>query len=379
MRRTGHIRTIFVMKQLLLAFILLFASSCEKRPLVDPSNTHYVRVYIDEEISNVTKGFYNPDHARPVYNPPTVMRVILADPETGDAKAERFLRNMGEDETGRYYDGYIVADPGRYILMAYNFDTESTIISESNNLMNAKAYTNEIAPHLKTRIASRSKAAQEMSDSEQQSDSKAVPERIVYDPDHLFASNCGEIHIPYIEHVDTLRTEDGGWFHAKSIVKSYYLQIRVKGMQFVTSSVGLMTGLAGSSWVNGTGMDESDPVTVYFDMQPGENAAAGVAAASGEDDGATVYTTFSTFGKIPDAENELFVTFDFMTIYGETHSETINITPVFTTEEAVRNQWLLLDHVYTIEIPPPPPVTGSGGGFSPGLEDWGDINADINI
>lgn len=360
MRRLGNI---------FLALALLMAVACEKRPLVDLCNTHYVRVYVDEQIPNVTKGFYNEDYVRPLYDSPDVLRIVLADPETGDVRAERFLRNRGEDERGVFYDGYIIADPGTYTMMAYNFDTESTIIRESNNHLNAKAYTNEIASHLRTKIASRAKR-------QGKSGQASIPERIVYDPDHLFASNCGKVYVPYIENIDTLTTMEGEFFKASSIVKSYYLQIKVKGMEYATSSVGLMTGLSGSAWVNGAGMDEGDPVTVYFEMQPGESPAAGM-VKSDDGESMTVYTTFSTFGKIPDAVNKLEITFDFMTVYGESHSETLDVTHVFATKEAVENQWLLLDH--TIEIPDPPPASGGGGGFSPGVDEWGDVNADITI
>lgn len=358
-----------------LAIIAIAGTSCEKRPLMELSNTHYVRVYVDENIKNVTCGFYNDMYARPEYDSPDVLRLVLADPETGDVRAERFLRNMGTDGRGLYYDGYIVADPGRYTLMAYNFDTESTIVSESNNHKNAKAYTNEIASHLRTKIASRAKMFQQQDGSN--SEQAYLPERIVYDPDHLFAANCGEVIVPYIEKVDTLLNEAGEHFVAASIVQSYYLQIKVKGMQYATSSVGLMTGLAGSAWMSGAGMDESDPVTVYFEMQPGETPAAGMVKSEDDDSVVTIYTTFSTFGKIPHAVNELEITFDFMTVYGESHSETLDVTEVFNSDEAIEKQWLLLNH--TIEIPEPPPSAGGGGGFSPGVDEWGDVNADITI
>ena len=44
---------------ILLPVILLLAASCERRPMVELSNTHYVRVYVSEDIKNVTTGFYN--------------------------------------------------------------------------------------------------------------------------------------------------------------------------------------------------------------------------------------------------------------------------------------------------------------------------------
>jgi len=348
----------------ILALCLLVLSSCERRPLLELSNTHYVRVYIDENIRNVTHGFYNEAHNRPHYESPDVLRITLADPETGLTKAERFLRNSGVDEQGLYYDGYIIADPGEYTLMAYNFDTESTIINGINSHEDMKAYTNEIASHLKTKIPSRATKTPD-----------AKPESIVYDPDHLFATHCGQVTIHHSEDLDTLRTPEGTHFKASSLVKSYYLQVRVKGIKYASSSVGLLTGMAGSAWVKDGRMDEGHNVTVYFEMMPGENPSAGITRS--DDDTALIYTTFGTFGKLPDADNELEITFDFLTVYGKPYSETINITDVFNTPEAKEHQWLLLDHVIT--IPEPPPSSGSSGGFQPSVDEWSDVESDIVI
>ena len=38
---------------------LAFITSCEHRELTDPTDIHYVRVYLDEQIKNVTYGFYD--------------------------------------------------------------------------------------------------------------------------------------------------------------------------------------------------------------------------------------------------------------------------------------------------------------------------------
>lgn len=340
----------------LVVTLVVLVTSCERRPLLELSNTHYVRVYIDEDLKNVTSGFYREDCQHPAYKSPDIMRVMLADPETGFVRAERFLRNKGEDEKGTYYDGYIVADPGHYCLLAYNFDTESTIISEINNHHKAKASTNEIALQLRTRIPSRS---------QKNPPSKSVPrENIVYDPDHLFASSCGDIYIPYVDYVDTLRTETGEYFHSKSIVKSYYIQVRVKGLEYSTSSVALMTGMAGSVWLHNGEMDKKDPVTLYFEMIHDKNA-----------DEAVIYATFNTFGKIPEAENELEITFDFLTVYGEPYSEAIDISDIFSTKEAIENQWLIIDR--TIVIPEPPKIKDEG--MKPSLDDWTDVETDIII
>ena len=355
-----HIRILFIC-------LLLPILSCERRPLVDLVNTHYIRVYIDEDIPNVTTGFYNESNVRPYYSSPGILRVTLADPQTGMTVSERFLRNIGEDHRGRYYDGYIVADPGTYSLLVYNFDMETTQVSDINNHLTTKAYTNEISAHQKSKIPSRSQLMA--------SPSKAPGyDKVVYDPDHLFKVSCPEVVIPYADYIDTLKTPDGKYFRAESMIKSYYLQVRVKGLEFASSSVGLLTGVSGSGWIRSGDMDIIDPVTVYFNMFPGEGGAAGIVRG---DDGSevTVYTTFNTFGKIPEMSNHLEITFDFLTVYGKPYSETLDITDVFATDDAKKHRWLLIDH--TIVIPEPPKV--GGGGFDPGLEDWSDIEQDMII
>lgn len=338
--------------------ILTVLSSCERRPLLDLYNTHYVRVYIDEQLLNVTTGFYNPDHQKPSYASPSILRVALADPATGAVRTERYLRNMARDERGTYYDGYIIAEPGRYNMMAYNFDTESSIVTASNSHYQAKAYTNEIASHLYSKIPSRVKAP--------------VPdERIVYDPDHLFVVDCGDVVVDYVDHLDTLRTHEGDYFHGESIVKSYYLQVKVKGMKYVSSSVSLLDGMAGSAMLHGGVLNTDDPVTVYFEMIKSETPEN----SEGE---SVIYTTFNTFGKLPETISNLEITFDFLTTYGKHYSEKLDITDKFNEPDAINHQWIIIDHTVTIPDPPAP-TPGSGGGFVPEVGPWEDIETDIII
>ena len=173
--------------------------------------------------------------------------------------------------------------------------------------------------------------------------------------------------LPYVDKVDTLKPSEGGRFVAKCITETWYLQVRVKGMDFVTSARSLLTGMAGSKWMWNPRMNEADPVTLYFDMNEGEKNDA--------DATTIVYATFSTFGRLPGVVNDLQVTFDFVTTYGTTYSETLDITLKFDEDEALQHQWILLDKV--IEIPEPPAI--GGGGFNPGVGDWDDIETDLII
>ena len=342
----------------LISFLVMLIAvvSCERRPLVDLHNTHYVRVYIDEELRNVTHGFYNPEHQKPSYKSPSIVRVVLTDRNSGNVVHERYLRTQGEDKRGKYYDGYIVANPGCYNMAAYNFDTESSVMTGTGNLFNMASTSTEIASHLYSRIPSRSK-----SDSHKES--------IVYDPDHVFVVDCRDVVVPYVEELDTLTTHQGDYFVGKSITKSYYLQIRVKGMEYVSTSVALLNGMAGSVNLYGKDINENDEVTIYFET---------IKSHQSQGDETIIYATFNTFGRLPDKKQNLEITFDFMTTYGSHHTEKIDISGKFEEPDAINNQWLIIDH--TIVIPEPPaPESGGNGGFRPEVEPWGDINTDIII
>ena len=335
---------------------LFVFSSCQFRPLEEMSNTHYLRVYLDEDMRNLTEGFYNESYQRPAYSTPQVLHVVLADPSTGDVVAERYLRNMGEDADGRYLDGYVICEPGEWDLLVWNFDTEATQVRDERNVFDAMGYTNEIASHLRAGLSSRNSSKTE------------EPERIVYDPDPLFVAQS-RVVLPYVEKVDTLRPSGGGRFEARCITETWFLQVRVKGMDFVTSAKSLLTGMAGSMWMWNPRMNEGDPVTLYFDMNEGERNYA--------DATTIVYATFSTFGRLPGVVNDLQVTFDFVTTYGTTYSETLDITLKFDEDEALKHQWILLDKDVVIEIPDPP--ANGGGGFNPGVGNWDDIETDLII
>lgn len=342
---------------LLLTTAALFATTllttrCERRPLVDAGNTHYVRVYIDEEIKNVTTGFYNPSLVKPDYATPEMFRVALYDLTTGQIAAERYLRNRHTDARGVYYDGYIVAEPGNYRLLTYNFGAETTIIDQSHLYHEAVARTNEISTVLRHSLSVRAGGDEE---------------RIVYGPDHLFMDRHSGVSIAPREDVDTLYNAAGDHFTAQSIVLSYYLQVRVKGAQWISSAAGLITGMAGSATLNDGQAREEDPVTVYFEMHRG-----------GLDTNEPfIYTTFHTFGKLPDVNNELSITFDVRTTDGRALTTTIDITDKFSEPDAIEHQWILLDQV--LNIPEPEEPEGSGDGFAPGVDDWEDIETDIII
>lgn len=339
--------------------------SCHRRPLFDLESTHYVRVYLDEELKNVTTGFYNENHLKPAYSTPKVVRVMLCDPSTHEVVAERYLQNPGKDEKGNYLDGYINALPGDYKLMAYSFGAESSVLRNEGHYSDIEAYTNNISSYLYGNFNSKDRE----------------DEKIIYDSDHLFVDTHADLTIGYKSHIDTLYNHAGEHFTAQSIVKTYYIQVTIEGAQYVSSAVALLNGMSGSSLLHKEGEPNNDASTLYFDMiksgteNSGSEEMAKMATAE-EPLTQVMYSSFGTFGKLENLSNELEMTFDVITTDGRKLSYNLDITHKFYEEDALQRQWIIIEDKIVI----PPPENGDDdntGGFVPEVKQWEEIETEI--
>lgn len=334
---------------------LVFVTSCEHRELTDPTDIHYVRVYLDEQIKNVTYGFYDETYEHPEFIKPLNINVALASPQTGDVMYEGLLRNQGNDERGRYIDGYIKANPGEYCILMYQLGSSMTHIRYSGNYFDMQAYTSPVGSRILEYIPQTTKVLDS--------------EKIMYGPDHILVSRYENLKIKHSIEVDTLKTADGDYFTASSIVKSYYIQLRVIGLEWVKSAVAVLSGMAGSSRLcEEYGIIEDDPINLYFSMNQGDrNKAAGAKAST-----AILYSTFNTFGKIPNISSELTLSFEFGKSDGTSQVEEIDLSEAFKTSLTIDNQWILLDKEIVITKP-----VGGSGGMEPGVEGWEEKEADL--
>lgn len=350
MRRALHTATLLVLGVL--------SAACHFRPLEDPSNVSYVRVYVDErDLLNVKEGFYNPAFAHPLYKRPEIMHVSLFDPATGALVTDRYLRNHGEDERGFYFDGYVVVNPGTYHLAVYNFGTESTVVDGEYNWQDLSASTHLVSTSL-TALYSKD------------GETRAVDGPVRYDADLLFVASEQEVTVHSHQHADTLRQADGTpWFTASSVVKDYYLQIGVKGAQYIRTSVGILGGMASSVKLSSKAYLDAAPTSLFMEMNTG---------AYPEEDRQCLYATFGTFGRLDTQENQLQLSFELVTTYGSTFEVSLEIYPEFLKPDAVNHRWLIIDKVITIPDPPDG-GEGAGGGLAPSVEDWGNVESEIII
>lgn len=349
---------IFLMYSATILVFLLSLSSCEHRPLVDLNELHYVRIYLDERLRNVNFGFYDETKEKPEYTTPQIMRVVLYEPSNGRVVAERYLRERGMDEKGNYLHGYISAPAGVYNLMAYNFDTQTLRIRDDKWCYHMEAYTLPVSENVKDKLVS------------SRTNKDGEFEEILNEPDHFFVKNSEWIGIELTDKVDTLKNPDGSDFVANSIVKTYYMQVNVKGVEYVKSAVALITGMAGSVRVFDGELNGDNPASIYFPLKND------VSKMRTNDNIAVAYATFNTFGKLRDREGYIYITFEFSTVWGTVQTETIRVTDMFETQQVKEKQWIIIDKV--IEITPPEGEEGTGG-MSPGVNNWEQIEGGITI
>jgi hypothetical protein len=246
---------------------------------------------------------------------------------------------------------------GKYNMLAYNFDTNEIETRNNNSYYAMSAYTNALSESEANRFfSSRGDDAT----------------NICQQPDHLFVAKIEGLKIDYPESIevpDTIKNNNGTYPVAETIVKTYYLQFNIKGVEHVRSAVALVSGMAGSKNMHSNEMIEDDVASIYFNLSNGKDKARA------SDDIAVAYASFNTFGKLPHTEGYLDVTFEFNTIYNTVQTEKFRITDIFETEMAKENQWIIIDKVVEII----PPEGSDTGGMSPGVTDWEQIEGSITI
>lgn len=323
---------------------LMLSFSCERRPLEDPGYSTDINIAVDiKAICNVTCDVYNDK----IPIPPMEMEVMHAmfyHPTEDKLITEAFVSEHGINEDGEaFVGGSVSIIPGKYRILIYSFGTESTLISEYDSFDLASAYTDPLSDF----------ALQKLSLKGPDED-----QPILYQPDHLLVARSYEENIPYHAGVYTIHAQ------ASSVVESYYLQVKVDGLEYVSSAQAVLTGMAPRTKLASVERDVDNPSALYVPLIKSTDKGADV-----------ICNVFNTFGRIPDSINDLSVTFDLMTVDGRMESRTFNISDLFLTEDCINHHWLLLEE--TIVVPPPPPDWKPGGGFDPAVVEWEEEHRDM--
>lgn len=320
---------------------LLSLSSCHRRPLEDPEYSTRVCVEVNlDGIQNVTCDIYNP--ALPVQKiEPDAMHVLFFD-KSGAVAAETFITDVSTSEDGRrILSGEFSITPGRYKMLIYDYGTDATLVKDYHSWDKAMAYTDKVPFYVQNTY----------------SKVEGMENLTIYgEPDHLVVARNPSETVPYHYGLHTIYTE------ARSVVESWYLQIKVDGLQYVSGAQALLSGMVRANMIS-TDTRVNDPGSaVWFRMVKSEDGGEPVICA-----------VFNTFGHMDGASSGLEVTFDVNTTDGRTVRKTFDISGLFSTENAILHHWLLLDEA--IKIDPPK----ESGGYDPKVDDWDDEHRDIDI
>lgn len=341
--------------QLVLAVLLVVLSAgCHRRPLVDMEEKIAIRVEVNiKAIANVTADIYN-EHI-PVPDLSTdMMRVMVYDTDTKNLLTQSFISNKSYNEDGsQVFSGDLNISYGTYDFLVYNFDTPTTQVSYEQNENSILAYTEDISPAMRSSFLNMTKDGQDdVNDNNLYEDLE-----IIYEPDHLVVAREKDLRVSPHDTVVVISTV------ATTIIDTYYLQIRVKNMQYASSATAVISGLSPSNKF-GLNQRTQNPATgECFNLYKSTDERI----TSGNKD--VLCALFNTFGKIPEATSDLYVTFNVVDTGGNLQQKTVNLDTVFQTEDAIKRHWLLIDLEWELQ-PPQNQETSTSGGFQPRVDDW---------
>ena len=309
---------------ILVAAFAFLGTSCKRRPLSEVDNNVIVNIRIDKDIVNYV---YSRD--------PEMMRVMFFNSGDGTFSTQAFLPASG---------GSVSVTPGRtYDILTYNFDTQSAVVTDEYLWNGICATTNTVSEEARSRLRSRA--------------TKFDDEMIVYEPDHLFAGRTEDFYIP-ARSVDAPPVIID--LYARSIVETWLVYIdRIQGMEYVASVAGVISGMALSNTLSCDMLSETQ-ASVFFESMHYEA-------------GGKVDIKFNTFGDNPAFSQTLsLVVTD---IGGTAHIFNFDVSDQFIDNP----EQIIYINTDKIVIEEPESVDDSSGGLAPDVDEWQDIEIDIEI
>lgn len=315
---------------LVLLSSLLMLAGCSRRDILDDYPVSGVEISLDW--NGVTDKL------------PEGVRVIFYPKDGEGKKVDRYLSVRG---------GEMKVPPGRYSVVAYNYNTEYVRIRGEESYVTIEAYTGHCNGL-----------------------GIAGTEEMVWSPDSLYVLNIDELNIKKSEEVLYL-----AW-KLKSAVKKYSFAVEVKGLEYVTSIVGCIRGLSDCYRVGkGDGVSSSQPI--YFEVKK---------------DGNKVVAYFTTFKQAKEMSEptrgpisrsttssgmgDIKLVLRFVKTDNTVQETTVDVTEIIDTlentgtgddgkQEPPPEIELPPDDKIEVEKPETPPNPGGNGGMDGNVDDWG--------
>lgn len=313
-----------------MALAVVTITGCRREPLHDPEEAVEVRIEIDVDRNILFEG---------LVGEPEMMEAAFMHPASGLRQ-----ETVHTGPTG----GTLKLTPGTYALLVYNNDTESTLLRNINSRDEIEAYTNTLELGVRNAfarlVASLKSKGNYDARAEQYEDAP-----IVFEPDHLFTGRVRTATIPstlapgavHVIHVD-----------ASTVLETYTLTIGpVTGGQYIKSATIFLTGQVRSNYI-GREEKSQEAATIYFPITLNE----------AQDH---LYTVFRTFGKLPGADNRVFLDVEIITDDDQVIEDQWDVTEQFERDDGDKEKNHQIDIEIALDVPAP-----DGGGFEPKVNIW---------
>lgn len=339
-------KKMYVFRSACLLLCLLWGlCGCEFRPLEDPNRGVDIRVNVNvKTVANVTTHIYNEKIPVPdIY--PDAMHVLFYE-EGGDKMvSESFItkREMGADGSCTM-SGFANILPGTYRMVIYSLGDNNTEVGDYKSWSRINARALEVNGDIMNRYKTLATI-----------NSRTSP-IVTHTPDHVVVARNAEEKIPYYSDSYTIHAE------ATTVVETYYLQIKVDGLPYVSTARAYLSGMASGNLLAKNELIADPESILYFELEKSEDQGEPVLCA-----------VFNTFGRLEDSVNSLSITLDVATVDGRSESYTYDITDLFHSELCQKYHWLLLEERMQVQKP------SGGGGFTPGVTDWEEDNHQVHF
>ena len=315
---------------LVLLSSLLVLNGCSRRDILDDYPVSGVEISLNWD--GVTDKL------------PEGIRVIFYPKDGEGKKVDRFLSVRG---------GEMKVPPGRYSVVAYNYNTESIRIRGEESYETIEAYTGNCNGL-----------------------GIAGTEKMVWSPDSLYVLNIDELKIDKSEEVLSL-----DW-KLESVVKKYSFAVEVIGLEYVTTIVGGFNGLSDCYHI-GKGYGASSSQPIYFEVKKDGNKVVAYFTAFKQTKEMSVPTRISESGSTSSrGVGDIKLILRFIKTDNTVQEMVIDVTETIGTLEDTGTGEdgkptpppeieLPPDDKIEVEKPETPPNPDGGGGMGGNVDGWG--------
>ena len=331
----------------LCVLLLALTAGCKRIPMYERSAGIYLRVAVDQSLDPAQEAFLDFD-ARPQLRDkvagkmPELVRACFYDAVSHELVAEDFLPPTG---------GFVDVPAGAYDVLVYSLGTDATQVSGTESRAGAYAFTSPTGARVKLQ------APRTKDDADQDGESGASEQPVVFEPDHLFVGKIAGAMVP-------VRPEEAEKtvlsVNLSRLSESWTVEVvDVEGAERIRKAEIYITGQAAGRYL-WDARSSNRPAALGFECD--------VDVTKGQ-----LFSEFNTFGRYADLETDVIVNVLVTTTAGSRVRYVYDVTDQWLNPDNTAHR-IIIDEL--VEIPGD---DFQGGGFTPIVNDWDGEEIDIII